>query len=371
MSPLALKSIVTLVLGIPLSVFILKLFFRKSILFKIGTYWAINIIIVVVNTRLSDYVEGYPYAIAFSVTVITSTFLVYLVTLMVKKPFTETLHAVRDLAEGNLHIKKSKNSYKGKDELGAIYNAVFQLADILKEVVKEILDSAGRINKVGDELKTEAGRIADSTAKQAMSLEEISAAMEEMASNIQQSAENSQRTEQIASEANKAVETGNQSAMDSLKFMEDIALKINVINDIAFQTNILALNAAVEAARAGEHGKGFAVVAAEVRKLAENSKKAADDIILMTDQGVQNSENAYKLLEQTLPLMAQTTGLVQEINASSIEQNSGSVQINNAIQQINKETQHNSESAQAMSDTTSKLNNEANELVERVAFFKA
>jgi methyl-accepting chemotaxis protein len=155
-----------------------------------------------------------------------------------------------------------------------------------------------------------------------------------------------------------------------MEAMKDIAQKISIIDEIAFQTNILALNAAVEAARAGEQGKGFAVVAAEVRKLAERSSKAAAEIDTVSHSAVAVSENAAELLKNIVPDIEKTTELVREIAVSCNQQTSGIDQINKSMQQLSEVTQQYAASAEEMASTSENLAAQGTALKESVAYFK-
>ena len=152
--------------------------------------------------------------------------------------------------------------------------------------------------------------------------------------------------------------------------MKSIAEKINIIEEIARQTNMLALNAAIEAARAGEHGKGFAVVAAEVRKLAERSQNAAQEISTLSVDSVGVSEQAGELLGEIVPGIQKTAELVQEINASSSEQSNGVEQITSAIHQLDQVIQQNSCSTEEMASTSEEFSAQAEQLLNTASFFK-
>ena len=163
---------------------------------------------------------------------------------------------------------------------------------------------------------------------------------------------------------------GGEAVGQTVAAMKDIAEKINIVEEIARQTNMLALNAAIEAARAGEHGKGFAVVAAEVRKLAERSQSAAAEISGLSSSSVEVAQKAGEMLEKIVPDIQKTAELVQEISAASNEQNTGSQQINKAIQQLDQVTQQNASSTEELASTSEELATQAEQLQAAIAFFK-
>jgi methyl-accepting chemotaxis protein len=158
--------------------------------------------------------------------------------------------------------------------------------------------------------------------------------------------------------------------MGTVEAMQKIAERISVIDDIAYQTNLLALNAAIEAGRAGEHGRGFAVVASEVRKLAERSQVAAQEIGTLALDTVKRAETAGTMLKDMVPAIRKTADLVQEIAAASSEQNAGVSQINGAIGQVSQTLQQNAAASEELSSTSEEMSAQAIRLQESMTYFK-
>lgn len=273
------------------------------------------------------------------------------------------------VAAGDLTADLEDQFIHRKDEIGTLAKALSKMVGKLREIVESILTGSESIASASQQMASTSQEMSQGANEQASSVEEVSSSMEEMVSNIQQNTDNANETDKISTQAAEGVRQGNSAAQSSVDSMKEIAEKISIINDIAFQTNILALNAAVEAARAGEHGKGFAVVAAEVRKLAERSAEAAREIDDKSKTGVEISEEAGKKLNQIVPEIEKTAQLVKEIAAASSEQNSGTDQINNAIQQLNQVVQQNAAASEEMATSSEELASQAEQLKDTILFF--
>ena len=278
--------------------------------------------------------------------------------------------AISKMADGELNINISEKLKQRKDELGEFSVKTEKTLKNFMEVVQNVKNASTHILSAGNQLNSSSQQLSQGASEQASSVQEVSSSMEEMASNIQQNTDNANKTEQITSEASQSMGKMGDAGKKSLTSIREIADKINIINDIAFQTNILALNAAVEAARAGEYGKGFAVVASEVRKLAERSKTAADEIVELANSSVAVTKESDELIDKLVPEMEQVAQLIREINAASQEQNSGANQVNNAIQELNNVTQQNAASSEELATSAQELAGQADQMNEIIGFFK-
>ncbi|MBT9508509.1 MAG: Tar ligand binding domain-containing protein [Rhodoferax sp.] len=327
-----------------------------------------------VNIRLASIgaiVAGVLFACVFGMTLIRG----------ISRSLGHAVEISDAIAQGDLN---QTIQVQGRDEVAQLLKALSTMQTNLATVVADVRQGSESVATASAQIASGNNDLSTRTEQQASALEQTAASMEELDSTVKQNADSARQANQLAlSASTTAVQGGTVVAqvVETMKGINDSSKKIadiiQVIDGIAFQTNILALNAAVEAARAGEQGRGFAVVASEVRSLAGRSAEAAKEIKILINASVTQVEHGSVLVDQAGATMNEVvsgirrvTDLMGEISAASNEQSQGVSQVGEAISHMDQVTQQNASLVEEMAAAASSLKTQAQDLVGTVSVFK-
>ena len=320
-------------------------------------------------------------AVAFSAALVLVLLTFVFLRRVVINPLRQSVMRIERIAQGDL---TSAPLPFGRSEIGTLIHNLQLMQQSLVTTVGTVREGAVAIYQGSSEISAGNTDLSSRTEQQAAALEQTAASMEQLTATVKQNAENAHHASQLAADASGKARSGGDLVNSVVKTMTNISgssKKIaeitNVINSIAFQTNILALNAAVEAARAGEQGRGFAVVASEVRSLAQRSAQAAKEIesliaesVTLIKDGSHQVGEAGSTMGEIVEAVRRVTDIMSEIAAASDEQSRGIQQVSQAVTEMDNVTQQNASLVEEASAAAASLEDQAGKLTQAVAAFR-
>jgi methyl-accepting chemotaxis protein len=257
-----------------------------------------------------------------------------------------------------------------RGELDRFGHAFVRMTHSLSELIRDIGSSADAIAVAATELTESAQGLSEGASEEAASVTQTTASLDALNDSIARTVMEIKQMEEVARRGAADAERSGQAMNVTVGAMASITDKVSAINSIAEQTNLLSLNAAIEAARAGEHGRGFAVVAEEVRRLADVSRKTAEEITELAARSKATVAQSGQLLDDLVPRIRQTADVVQAVSASSAQQVQNLELVGKAMQQVDDVTHRNAAAAQELGAMAEELTAQSESLQELIRRFR-
>jgi methyl-accepting chemotaxis protein len=321
------------------------------------------------------------FAVLITAAVAFGGVLAWLLVRSISRPLKQAVAVARAVAAGDLGADFEA---QGTNETAQLLIALKDMQGALSKVVGDVRQNSECVATASAQIAQGNHDLSQRTEEQASALQQTAATMEQLGATVRNNANSARQANELARSASAVAAQGGEAVGRVITTMQGINESsrkigdiINVIDGIAFQTNILALNAAVEAARAGEQGRGFAVVASEVRSLAQRSTTAAKDIkalighsVEQVEQGTATVDQAGRTMDEIVQSIRSVSDIVAEIASASVEQSAGIQQVGGAVSQMDQVTQQNAALVEESAAAAESLKSQARQLVASVALFK-
>ncbi len=282
-------------------------------------------------------------------------------------PIINATNALKKISEKQINFQINE---KREDEIGDLFKSINKININFKEIIINISNSITAMQATGKQINTTSYDISQRAINQANTTDEIVSSMEQILETISSNTGKAEITNKISTKSAKEMISNKKYFTQTINSVSEINDKISIISEISFQTNLLSLNAAIEAANAGRVGKGFGVVANEVRKLADKTKIASEEIEELSNTGKEVSIIAGKKLEVLIKEIIKSAELVNNIVIDSREQKIEVEKINNSILQLTGITNQNSETTKEMYESAGELSAKAEQLKSLISVFK-
>ncbi len=316
---------------------------------------------------------------------------VILLILLIISAFIISKNFVSPLVKANTYIKSiaeglipKRMKIKRKDEIGELLKSIEKLIEVLRSIIIKTNNISGEIIGSSKLIVEENEDLTKKSASTTNLVEKTVTSMEEMTEFIKENSESATKANEVQHKAIEIATTGREKVIKTMQsinnidnFSKKISEIIEVMDNIAFQTNLLSLNAAVESARSGEHGKGFSVLSAEIRSLAQRSKKASkqiSELIITTNEKVNEAvlfgNESTKIFYKILDEMQNVTKMIEEVAKRTQSQKEGIIKINQSVLDIDQLNQTNTNLVDKVNKQNKIMLKEIQELVKSIEYFK-